>query len=137
MNSDSGLSEGDASPPFSAFGGRISGGGDRFSINFNPNFLITDKLSVRIQYDFDDISLPQGQLTSHVVNSVFRYNLTNEWLTSTTLQYDSTEDLYNLNFRLNYIYRPGDDVFLVFNRTSDPERTDWSVVLKVTHSFDF
>ncbi len=112
-------------------------GGDRFSINFNPNFLITDKLSLRIQYDFDDISLPQGQLTSHVVNSVIRYNLTNEWLTSTTLQYDSTEDLYNLNFRLNYIYRPGDDVFLVFNRTSDPERTDWSAVLKVTHSFDF
>jgi len=112
-------------------------GGDRFSINFNPNFLITDKLSVRIQYDFDDISLPQGQLTSHVINSVFRYNFSNEWLTSTTLQYDSTEDLYNLNFRLNYIYRPGDDVFLVFNRTSDNARTDWSVLLKVTHSFDF
>jgi len=112
-------------------------GGDRFSITFNPNFIISDKLSVRIEYDFDDISLPQGQLTSHLVNSIFRYNLTNVWLTTTTLQYESTEDLYNLNFRLNYIYRPGDDVFLVFNRTSDNERTDWSVLLKVTHSFDF
>ncbi len=112
-------------------------GGDRFSITFNPNFIISDKFSVRIEYDFDDISLPQGQLTSHLVNSIFRYNLTNVWLTITTLQYESTEDLYNLNFRLNYIYRPGDDVFLVFNRTSDNERTDWSVLLKVTHSFDF
>ena len=112
-------------------------GGDRFSITFNPNFIISDKLSVRIEYDFDDISLPQGQLTSHLVNSIFRYNLTNVWLTTTTLQYESSEDLYNLNFRLNYIYRPGDDVFLVFNRTSDNERTDWSVLLKVTHSFDF
>ena len=112
-------------------------GGDRFSINFNPNFLITDQLSLRIQYDFDDISLPQGQLTSHVVNSTFVFNLTNLWLTTTTFQYDSADDLYNLNFRLNYIYRPGDDVFLVFNRTSDQESTDWSVLLKVTHSFDF
>jgi hypothetical protein len=112
-------------------------GGDRFSTNFNPNFLITDKLSARIEYDFDDISLPQGQITSHLVNSVLRFNLTNAWLTTATLQYDSVEDLYNLNFRLNYIYRPGDDVFLVFNRTSDDERADWSVLLKVTHSFDF
>ena len=112
-------------------------GGDRWSIFLNPNFILTDKLTASIEYNFDDISLPQGQLTSHVINSVFQYNLTNEWLTSTTLQYDSTEDLYNLNFRLNYIYRPGDDVFLVFNRTSDQERTDWSVLLKVTHSFDF
>ncbi len=112
-------------------------GGDRFAITFNPNFLISDKLSVRIEYDFDDISLPQGQLTTHLVNSTFRYNFSNAWLTTTTLQFDSSEDLYNLNFRLNYIYRPGDDVFLVFNRTSDNERTDWSVLLKVTRSFDF
>ena len=112
-------------------------GGNRFSINFDPNFLITDQLSLRIQYAFDDISLPQGQITSHVVNSTFVFNLTNLWLTTTTFQYDSADDLYNLNFRLHYIYRPGDDVFLVFNRTSDQERTDWSVLLKVTHSFDF
>ena len=112
-------------------------GGDHFSIRFNPNLVLTDQLTVAIQYTFDDISLPQGQLTSHVVNSVLRYNVNNSWLTSTTLQYDSTEDLFNLNFRLNYIYRPGDDVFLVFNRTSDPDQADWSVALKVTHSFDF
>ena len=112
-------------------------GGDRFSTTFNPNFIISDNLSVRIEYEFDDISLPQGQLTTHLVNSIFRYNFSNVWLTTTTLQFDSSEDLYNLNFRLNYIYRPGDDVFLVFNRTSDNERTDWSVLLKVTRSFDF
>ena len=112
-------------------------GGDHFSIRFNPNLVLTDQLTLGAQYTFDDISLPQGQLTSHVLNSVLRYNLNNSWLTSTTLQYDSTEDLFNLNLRLNYIYRPGDDVFLVFNRTSEPETVDWSVALKVTHSFDF
>jgi len=80
-------------------------------MTFNLNFILTDKLTARIEYDFDDISLPQGQLTSHLVNSILRYNFNNLWLTTTTLQYDSTEDLYNLNFRLNYIYRPGDDVF--------------------------
>ena len=112
-------------------------GGDHFSVRFNPNLVLTDKLTAEIQYTFDDISLPQGQITSHVVNSVLRYNFSTSWLTSTTLQYDSIEDLLNLNFRLNYIYRPGDDVFFVFNRTSEPDQADWSVALKLTHSFDF
>ena len=96
-------------------------GGDHFSIRFNPNLVLTDKLTAEIRYTFDDISLPQGQITSHVINSVLRYDFSTSWLTSTTLQYDSIEDLLNLNFRLNYIYRPGDDVFFVFNRP--PNRT--------------
>ena len=29
------------------------------------------------------------------------------------------------------------NVFLVFKRTSDVERSDWALLLKVTHSFDF
>lgn len=112
-------------------------GGDRFSIEMSPNLILSDQVTVEIDYNFDEISLPQGQLTSHVINTIVRYNLTNSWLTSTTAQYDSSEELFNLNFRLNYIYRPGDDVFFVFNRTRTNLSTDWSVALKVTRSFDF
>lgn len=112
-------------------------GGDRFSIEMSPNLILSDQVTVEIDYNFDEISLPQGQLTSHVINTIVRYNWTNSWLTSTTAQYDSSEELFNLNFRLNYIYRPGDDVFFVFNRTRTNLSTDWSVALKVTRSFDF
>ncbi len=44
-------------------------------------------------------------------------------------------------FRLNYIYRPGDDLFIVYNdsrnRTDSPAEMDRSLVIKLTHSFDF
>ena len=43
-------------------------------------------------------------------------NLSNRWLTTTLAQYDSASQRHVLYVRLNYIYRPGDDLFIVFNQ---------------------
>ncbi len=46
-----------------------------------------------------------------------------------------------VNFRLNYIYRPGDDLFIVFNEFRDRSQAttdlDRQLIVKFTHSFDF
>ena len=57
-------------------------------------------------------------------------------------KYNHLDKEWGLNLRLNYIYRPGDDIFLVFNRTMTDrglasEERSWSVLLKITHTFDF
>jgi hypothetical protein len=42
--------------------------------------------------------------------------------------------------RLNYIYRPGDDLFLVYRDTRNglnPEFSDRAFLVKFTRSFDF
>ncbi len=64
-----------------------------------------------------------------------------KWLTSTRIQYNSGYDVIGLNFRLNYIYRPGDDLFIVINafgdRSNSPTEVDRFLIVKLTHSFDF
>jgi hypothetical protein len=45
-------------------------------------------------------------------------------------------------FRLNYIFRPGDNLFFVFNQTTQPvtfslSQRDRAVMLKWTYAFDF
>ncbi len=76
-----------------------------------------------------------------VVNSVFNFAFSRKWLTSTRIQYNSDRDVTGINFRLNYIYRPGDDLFVVINafgdRTDSPTDVDRSITVKLTHSFDF
>jgi len=42
-----------------------------------------------------------------------------------------------INFRLNWIYQPGDDLFLVYNQEGSSGQIDRAVILKFTHSFDF
>jgi len=71
-----------------------------------------------------------------VVNAIIHLNFTNEWLTSTTLQYSSLDEEWGLNFRLNYIYRTGDDVFFIVNQVRTPEGNFWSVFAKFTHTFE-
>ena len=58
------------------------------------------------------------------------------------VQYNSADSLFNLNFRLNYIFRSGDDFFLVYNESRDRSgvrgnQTDRSIIAKLAYSFDF
>ena len=92
--------------------------------------------------DLDDVSLPQGEFRTSVVNSAVNYSFSTKLLTSTMIQYNSADSLFNLNFRLNYIFRSGDDFFLVYNESRDRSgvrgnQTDRSIIAKLTYSFDF
>jgi len=111
--------------------------GDRTTLNLNPRIKWSENLSFDIQYRLDDVRLPGGDFSSSVSNIDINYNFTNSWLTSTTLQYDNLSDRFNVNFRLNWIYRPGDDLFVVFTHTRNSDLTDRQIIVKFTHSFDF
>ena len=111
--------------------------GERTTLNLNPSIKWSQNLSFDIEYRLDDVVLPGGEFSSSVSNVGIHYNVSNQWLASTTVQYDNLEDLVSINFRLNYIYRPGDDLFVVYNQTRRSDLTDRKLILKFTHSFHF
>jgi hypothetical protein len=103
---------------------------------------VNDTLSLNVGYTFDDVSLPWGAFTSHVINNRINYAFSNRWLTSGTIQYSNLRQLVNYRFRLNYIYRPGDDLFIIYNEGRNV--ADFaegflgrSIMVKWTYSSDF
>jgi hypothetical protein len=117
-------------------------GGNMNKLTFRPLLKVNENFSVETQYEIDDASLPGGDFTQHAVNFRLNYAFNNQWLTSTTLQYDHLDDFFGFHFRLNYIFRPGDDFFLIYTegRQVDGDHTgekDRSVQAKLTYSFDF
>ena len=126
-------------------------GGNMYKWQFTPLLKLTENLSVNVNYLINDAELPGGSFVDHVVNTRINYAFNNQWLTSTTLQHDNRTSFLGVNFRLNYIFRPGDDFFLVYNEGRralfDSEdrritgvfdgRKDRSLQLKLTYSFDF
>lgn len=117
-------------------------GGRRHQWQINPVFKLSSRFSADMAYSINKIGLFEGELvTFHQVNSSINVAFSRKWLTSTTIQYNSDRDVIGINFRLNYIYRPGDDLFIVYNdsrnRTNSPAEMDRSFVIKLTHSFDF
>lgn len=114
--------------------------GRRHYIRATPTFRPSNVLSVEASYELNDVTLPQGAFTTHVLNTRANINLSNRWLTTALVQYDSASRRQILFARLNYIYRPGDDVFLVINRSADRgtgRPAEYTVLLKMTYSLDF
>lgn len=118
-------------------------GGSNTQISWSPLLKVSKNLSVSPRYRFNQVTLPQGSFNSHLINSQFNYAFSTRWLTSTTVQYNNTTHFAGINLRLNYIYRPGDDFFLVYNESKtlaeggSPGQVNRSLIAKLTYSFDF
>lgn len=124
------------------YGGGAFYGGSRRYVQISPAFRPMPLLSVEASYEYNDVTLPQGAFTTHVVNGRMNLNVSNKWLTTTLAQYDSASSRRVLFFRVNYIFRQGDNLFFVFNQTTQPagrarDQRDWAMMLKWTYAFDF
>ncbi len=103
-----------------------------------PSLRPSPHLSLEASYEWNDVTLREAAFRTHVVNGRLSLNLSNRWLTTTLVQYESASERKVLYLRLNYIYRPGDDLFVVYNQADQPgSRADRTLLVKLTHSFDF
>ena len=120
-------------------GGFFSGHRTGFSIS--PEFRTSQNLSLEPGYDWNRISLPGSTFTTQEFNGNVNYSFNQRWLTRTTLLLDSQGKEYTFNFRLNYIYRPGDDVFIVYTETRTYGEVrgldNRALIVKSTFSFDY
>ncbi|MDA2933118.1 carbohydrate binding family 9 domain-containing protein [Acidobacteria bacterium AH-259-D05] len=115
-------------------------GGKRSYLRINSQWKPTPSLILDLGYDLEHIRLPQKDFYSHIINLGINYSFNTRLITTTILQYNNLEQIKGVNFRLNYIYRPGDDLFLVYRDIRNqlrPEFSDRAVLVKFTRSFDF
>ena len=117
--------------------------GSAIEMIVQPQIKLSEAFSIDLVYLLNHVDLPFGKFTSHVINTRANYAFSNKWLTSTTVQYSNLDNFVNFRFRLNYIYRPGDDIFLIYNEGRNTSELDpdtllgRSLMLKWTYSFDF
>ena len=116
--------------------------GRAYDMKVTPTFKLSPNLSFTGDYRIVTASLPGGNFTDHTTNARINYSFNNQWLTSSIFQYDRSSSFLGFNFRLNYIYRPGSDFFLIYNETRQVGGTregekDRALQTKLTYSFDF
>jgi hypothetical protein len=116
--------------------------GNMVKLQTDHNFKINPQSSVEASYEVDIASIPGGDFTQHALNLTANYALNNQWLTSTTVLWDNIQRFAGMHFRLNYIFRPGDDFFLIYDEGREvggPNRGEKnrSLQAKFTYSFDY
>lgn len=115
-------------------------GGDRTSYLLNPQWRPSSSMILDLNWDLTRVGLPQKNFINHIANAGLNYSISTRLLTSTVVQYNNSAQVKALNFRLRYIYRTGDDLFVVFKYVRNglnPEFSDKAFLVKFTRSFEF
>ena len=118
--------------------------GDRTTIGFSRGrFEVTPLLSVEPSVSFNRIDLPEGQFTTQVLTTRTTYTVSPLMLVSGLLQYNSSNNSMITNLRLRWEYRPGSELFVVYNDQRDtlarrfPELNNRAFIIKVNRLFRF
>ncbi len=118
--------------------------GDRTSVDFTRGRLeLTPQLSVEPGVSFNWIDLPEGRFTTELVTARTTYTVTPSMFVSALLQYNSANDSLSTNLRLRWEYRPGSELFVVYNEQRDtlaprfPELANRALVVKITRLVRF
>ncbi len=112
--------------------------GSRRSVMMNTIMKPTSHLAYSLNYEVNDVRLPSGDFRSHLVGTRIDYAVTTRLFTAGFLQWNSEAELGGVNLRLHYIYKPGSDLYVVYNEnrligTAAPLVMDRSFVVKLTY----
>lgn len=121
---------------FSTFGSRIISGslhveggdffnGEDLSGSINMQWRTSKFLNINLDYERNWVDLPQGDFQTDLVSTRFEYAVTPDLFGSIFAQWNNQRQRFNLNYRLEWIPKPGANVFLIFNQLMDTSGDEW------------
>ena len=104
---------------------------------------VTPQLSVEPTFSINDVDLSVGSFRTTLIGSRVTYTMTPFMFTSALLQYNSDARNLSANVRLRWEYRPGSELFVVYNEERDtlarsiPDLRNRAFIVKVNRLLRF
>ena len=119
--------------------------GTRTGLTFNRSrIFFSPRLSMEPTVTLNWIDLPAGSFASRLMGSRVTFTATPLLFASALVQYNSSTHIVSANARLRWEYRPGSEIFVVYNdeRNSDgatglPGLQNRAIIVKVNRFFRF
>ncbi len=134
----------DSSRPFSYFGFWTKGGfynGDRTQGTNGVTIRLNKHVNFNTNWTFNKVKLPDGEFTVNVLRQRVNLAMSPNLFWNSFVQYNDSDDLMSINSRINWIYKPGADLFLVYNQEWETGNgtvaADRAIILKFTYLFMF
>ena len=90
-------------------------GGTSYGINTTVGFRASSQLATELQYQRDDVRLPYGDFVSNLAIFRLDYAMSPRMTVRSLTQYNSLTHEVTNSIRYNFIYRPGSDLYVVYN----------------------
>jgi hypothetical protein len=90
-------------------------GGFRKDLDATVGFRATTKISTEVRYRRNDVDLPWGDFIVNLGTLRFDYSFSPTMTLRSLFQYNSSIRELNSSIRFHFIYRPGSDLYIVYN----------------------
>ena len=90
-------------------------GGDRRSYMLSSFVRLSRHLLTEFQWNYNDVTLPQGDFTATIYTVRLDAAFSPDLRLNTLAQYNDAAQLAGVNVRFNWIYKPGANLFVVYN----------------------
>jgi hypothetical protein len=123
--------------------GRFYSGGKTTLTVSRGRVNVSPQLSIEPVYALNRLTLAEGAFTSHLAGTRLTYAMTPLMFASALVQYRSDGRIAATNARLRWEYRPGSELFLVYNEERDtlsrsfPALTNRTIVFKMNRLLRF
>ena len=116
----------------SYFGGRVDTISNDISVNPNANVALT------VGYTRNRVDVPGGAFSADLARFRLGYAFSTKLVANALVQYNRRDDELSVSVRINFIHRPGSDLFIVFNEERGSATSIWDVntraaVVKLTY----
>ena len=119
-------------------------GGDVTAFGYRQGRIrVTRRLSVEPSAAVNRVDLPEGRFTAAVAAARTTWTFTPRMFVSGLVQYDAVDERLGSNVRFRWEYRPGSELFVVYNdqrdtaRRGPPRLEQRALVVKLTRLFRF
>jgi hypothetical protein len=123
-------------------------GGDRTDMSTSVGLRVTSQLATEAGFSRNDVDLPNGSFKADIGTLRVDYAFSPTISLRTLTQYNSLSDQWRTSARLRWIFRPGSDIYVVYDdirrdipNAIDPllidEFRDHQLIVKMTYLFSF
>ncbi len=96
--------------------------GTRFRGDVEISWRASKYFGLDLDWRWSDIQLPTGHFDVSIFSLGYRVTPNPNLAWNTVVQFDNVSDEIGVNSRIRYIMKPGNDLFLVFNKSLEYER---------------
>lgn len=123
-------------------------GGDRTDVSANVGLRVTSQLATSASFARNDVDLPNGSFKADISSFRIDYAFSPTISLRTLTQHNSLTDQWSTSARLRWIFRPGSDLYVVYDEirrdvpnAADPllvyKNRDRQLIVKMTYLFSF
>jgi hypothetical protein len=115
-------------------------GGSRLNMSLAGGARVSSRFSTELQYNRNDVKMPWGDFLVNLSTLRVDYTFSPRMTVRSLTQYNTSTHEVSNNVRFNFIYRPGSDIYVVYNDLSQTGlpadifgRKDRQLVVKATY----